>query len=338
MIKSAFIILCLFLLTGCDNLFFEDTEGSSAPLSVFDSFYHEVDRNFSFFEYLDEDFDSAYSVNRVLLEANPSHDELKRSLDAMIQVLKDGHSNVFLQNEVLSYTGWFDQYPVNQLPDIAHYFSEFRQVNDVLQYGIVRETNLGYIKIRTFTRNIDEEQYRQIDGILSELSSTDGIIIDVRSNSGGSSRNADLITSRFNDEQRLAFQYRRRDGPARTDFTEWMSKFTDLYSGDQYLKPVVVLTNRICYSATEWFISNMRTIPHVTIMGDTTGGGSGNPIFKELPNGWALRVSNTQKQLPEGRDFQYTGIYPDVPVWITRQDSLNGVDTILETGIQLLKD
>jgi C-terminal processing protease CtpA/Prc len=102
-------------------------------------------------------------------------------------------------------------------------------------------------------------------------------------------------------------------------------------------KPVMILTNRQSFSATEWFVLLMDLAPKVQIVGDTTGGGGSVPITRELPNGWTLRISNTQTRLPSGRMFQGTGIYPDVPVWISKEDESNSIDTILEKAMELLR-
>ncbi len=336
MINRVFIASLLIITLSCEGIFFEDPLDASDPLVTYDGFYEQTDRYFSFFDYLGFDFDSAYFANRLVLEAEPSNQQLQKSLGKMIDLLADGHTDVFVGRTPISYTGWYDRYPLNQIPDISDYFQSYSQVNSAMEFGRISGSNLGYIRINTFTGNIATSNYEQIDAILGQLSGVDGIVIDVRANGGGDSRNADLITSRFNDESRLAFRARRRSGPGRSAFGNWIDINTDVHSGDRFLKPVIVLTNRRSFSSTEWFVSGMRTIPHVTIMGDTTGGGSGNPLFRELPNGWSMRVSNTQKQLPEGYDYQYIGIAPDVPVWITESDSAAGIDTILETAIQSL--
>lgn len=338
MMKRIFITSLVITSLSCESIFFDDPLDVSDPLVTYDGFYEQTDRYFSFFEYLDFDFDSAYLANRQVLEASPSDHQLQESLGKMIDLLADGHTDIFVGRTPISYTGWYDQYPLNQLPNIGGYFQSYTQVNGAMEFGRIAGESLGYIKINTFTGNIATSNYEQIDFILEQLSGVNGIIIDVRSNGGGNSNNADLITSRFNDESRLAFRARRRSGANRNDFGNWIDVNTDVYSGDRFLGPVVVLSNRRSFSSTEWFISGMRTIPHVTIIGDTTGGGSGNPLFRELPNGWSMRISNTQKQLPEGRDYQYSGIYPDIPVWITESDSLNGIDTILERAIELLTE
>lgn len=329
--RIIYLILTLGIFSSCDTLFFEDDTADN--LYVYDAFYSEVDKYFSFFPYLSTDFDSAYQSTRALLEENPGNQQLAESLQALINVLEDGHTGVITPFPIY-YRGYFNQVPVNTLPDITHYFDEYHKLNTVLEYGLISNTSMGYIKINRFGQAPSD--YLVIDEVLATLSSASAIIIDVRSNGGGNSRNSDLIISRFNDVTRLMFKARRRSG-GRNSFGEWVEVYTDVYEGYTFTKKVVVLTNRKSFSATEWFVAGMQTLPHVTVVGDTTGGGSGNPVMSELPNGWTMRVSNTQKRLPSGRDYQYLGLYPDVPVWISETDSLNNIDTILEKGIELLK-
>ena len=75
---------------------------------------------------------------------------------------------------------------------------------------------------------------------------------------------------------------------------------------------------------------------NVTIMGDRTGGGSGFPFTSELPNGWTVRFSACP-MLDENKQLTEFGIDPDIPVAITDEDLWNGIDTIVEKAIELLK-
>ena len=75
------------------------------------------------------------------------------------------------------------------------------------------------------------------------------------------------------------------------------------------------------------------------MIGDTTSGGlGGQPITRELPNGWVYRIPTARELTPEKEIFEGVGIPPDIAVWITEQDSLNGKDTILEKAIQILSN
>ena len=328
--KKLIVVLILTIsLISCENLFFEET--SAGEVQVFDSFFKEVERHYSFFNVISfETFEKEYRDQRTILAQTPSRGQLNASLQILVNHLRDGHTDVYGFNTI-SYNDWFDQFPANHLDDIRSYFSSYRTINSALEYGRLENQNIGYLRINTFSGGVD---FSSIDNIIDELSDTDAMIIDVRSNGGGDSRNADLIISRFNDQSRLQFLQRRRTGGL-NDFGAWFENITETTDKLTFNKPTFVLTNRKCLSSTEWFVSGMMTIPNVQIVCDTTGGGSGNPLLKELPNGWSMRTSNTQKQLPNGRDFQFTGLYPDIPIWINESDSIEGVDTILEKAIEL---
>ena len=104
----------------------------------------------------------------------------------------------------------------------------------------------------------------------------------------------------------------------------------------RWQKPVVVLTNRSVFSAANEFVKYMRCCPHVTVVGDHTGGGAGMPFSSELPCGWSVRFSACPTF---DIDHQSTedGIAPDHQVSITDADMARGLDTIIENARQLLR-
>ena len=84
------------------------------------------------------------------------------------------------------------------------------------------------------------------------------------------------------------------------------------------------------------FVLAMQVMPHVTVIGDTTGGGVGNPIYRELPNGWTYRLSTKIQADARGRVIEATGVFPHIPVRTTVADSAAGTDRILEKAIEVL--
>ena len=62
--------------------------------------------------------------------------------------------------------------------------------------------------------------------------------------------------------------------------------------GKRLADKVVVLTNRTTYSAGNFFAAMMKAFPNVTLIGDRTGGGVGQSVGWELPNGWATSSSS----------------------------------------------
>ncbi len=331
--RSVIFFLAIIVLGGCENIIF-DEKSFDTPENVFEVCWQELDRHYSFFPYLNLDWDSVYLVYKPKIMNGMSDAALFSQLAKMSNLLKDGHVNLFNWNSISSYAGWYDKYPLNQI-NIKRYLEAIQYPNNIITYAKIRSHNIGYLTIKTFGG--DNEYFRVVDQFVEKYSNTDGIIIDVRSNGGGSSINADTIASRFTDTKYFTVKSRYRNGPGHNDFTEWIDRYVQPAGKIIYTKPVAVLTNRRCFSATEGFLADMDVLPNVTIIGDTSGGGSGNPIQKILPNGWLIRLSNSQAQLPSGRDYQFTGIYPDEPVWISRADSASGVDTILETAIGIIE-
>lgn len=98
---------------------------------------------------------------------------------------------------------------------------------------------------------------------------------------------------------------------------------------------MVILANRGSFSATNNFVSIMRHLTQVTIVGDTTGGGSGLPFTSELPNGWRIRFSSCPITDVDGTVTEF-GVAPDVRVDLLDADAAQGRDTMLETAFQVL--
>jgi C-terminal processing protease CtpA/Prc len=273
-------------------------------------------------------------VYKPLIKRETSADSLFRILARITDLLHDAHTNIYTQMGIAGNIYYFNNYPENQI-DLNESYFEYYNTGRIFEYGKLKKVNIGYLKIRTFDG--ENKSFDEIDSLLLALNTTQGLIIDVRSNFGGKISNSKIIASRFADSTRYVGKYRVRNGMKHDDFSDWIDIFlSPANKGTYYNKPIVVLTNRMSYSATEWFILLINSLPKVTTVGDTTGGGSAIPLIRELPNGWLLRISNTQVMLPSGRDFQNTGLYPDVPIWITTEDSEKKTDTILEKAISVL--
>ncbi len=331
--RVLYIILMMLLFSGCENSLFEDRNDN--PEYNFNAFWHKLDRNYSFFTYTKINWESVYSVYRPQVTSRTSINDLFKIFTQIADLLNDAHTNVFTPMGVTGNTNYFEKYPINQI-DISDSNFEHLTVNRVFEYGKFKTANIGYVRIKSFDG--ENKNFEEIDSVLHALTTADGLIIDIRSNRGGYISNSEIVASRLADSTRIACKYRVRNGPRHTDFSGWIDvSVTPSKTGEHYHKPIAILTNRNTYSAAEWFVLLARAMPNVTIVGDTTGGGSAQTLIRELPNGWILRTSNTQTLLPSGSDFQFTGLYPNVPVWISPQDSAKEVDTILEKAISIVK-
>ena len=110
----------------------------------------------------------------------------------------------------------------------------------------------------------------------------------------------------------------------------------------QYINPVVVLINGVCYSTGDIFPEVMKQISTVTLVGDTTGGGSSGstssaPAEYELPSGKRIFVGTTDWRRYDGLPLEWIGCPPDIRVKQTESDIEAGIDKQLEYSINLLK-
>jgi C-terminal processing protease CtpA/Prc len=130
--------------------------------------------------------------------------------------------------------------------------------------------------------------------------------------------------------------------PPAADFSDWhylvMSRKTNP-AAYAYGRPVIVLVDEKCFSATDIFLSALKGWHDVTLMGYASGGGSARQVGVSLP------VSRMSMSLASMASFQWTGqlydtrgIHPDVVVHPDPTYFLTGGrDNILEQALQRLK-
>jgi C-terminal processing protease CtpA/Prc len=103
-----------------------------------------------------------------------------------------------------------------------------------------------------------------------------------------------------------------------------------------YTAPVILLTNRSCFSACNDFALYMSQRPNTRLMGDQTGGGGGVPQDFLLPNGWILQYTSTVTLSAAKLPIE-AGIQPTENIGITSVEELSGKDPILEKAFNALQ-
>jgi carboxyl-terminal processing protease len=86
-------------------------------------------------------------------------------------------------------------------------------------------------------------------------------------------------------QSRFVFRSKTKNGKGKNDFTPWKEWYIKP-KGEYINKPIVVLTDRFTISAGERATMAFKTLPNVTVLGDTTNGAHGTMIGRELANGW----------------------------------------------------
>jgi len=331
--KDVALILVALSFVSCEKIFF-NSDPPDTPERNFEMLWTDYDHYYSFFNLKNLNWDSIYKVKEPLIDDAITQKQLFDILSEMTQYLKDGHADLCSPSLGCNRFDFTKGYPVNRLNSISSYV-KLTPRGKSLAYGII-EPDIGYINIKTFGGS--DSDFKVIDDILTLLKEKNlkGIIVDIRGNGGGSDANSGLIANRFADQARVYSYVRYKSGPGHDEFNKWNPK-SIVPDGERYLNQVILLTNRQVYSSAEDFVLAMQVIPAVTILGDTTGGGSGNPITRVLPNGWTFRVPRWQQVDINKNYYEGKGIAPEIPVWISVSDLANNRDTILEKAIEELR-
>jgi C-terminal processing protease CtpA/Prc len=248
---------------------------------------------------------------------------------AMLNTLRDGHVNLRSEFTISKYENWFLDYPpnVNRELLIHNYWGDYHITGPLINTLI---GNVGYVYYGSFVRPVAP---KDLDYVFTRFKNTKGVIIDLRSNEGGNPANGFAILERIIRQRTYLYQHAFKSGPGRADFEPFKQIYLDpALDKVRYEGNVIVLTNRRCYSAANYFAAMCRSAG-ILLVGDQTGGGGGVPAGSELPNGFHVNYSSSVCLLPNGYNIE-DGIPPDVPVMMQPADANNGVDTILERALQ----
>lgn len=317
------ILLSLSSCLDDDSLEFSDTNFGN-----FEACWTAMDEHYCFFEEKEVDWDKVYKAYKPYFK-----DSIKNVFDEfnlmaqMLAEVRDGHVNLYSPFNTARYWKWNLDYPDNFDANLLskYYLGENYWIASSLQYCMLSDT-VAYVRYGSFSSSIGGSN---LDYVLAMLRNAKGLILDIRNNGGGSLTNVPLIANRFATQKTVYSYMQHKTGTGHNDFSEPQPLYLEPEEGrlqwDASLQPVVVLTNRSCFSAANNFVAAMKSLDGtmtadslgidypklIKTCGDRTGGGGGMPFETVLPNGWTLRmsacpISNHLKQSVE------EGIEPDL--------------------------
>lgn len=259
------------------------------------------------------------------------------------------------------------------------------------------ESDPGFGYLRIFTFNVASadtfvEEFVRLAGLLPDR----GLIIDVRGNGGGliyaaeellqvlTPRRIDPEPSQFiNTALNLKICRNHRNSTALPGLSlgPWIDSIEEstrtgaTFSrgvpitppaqanrrGQQYFGPAVLITDALCYSATDIFAAGFQDheIGPVIGVGGATGAGGANvwthallrrlmepdnqdpgpSPYEPLPRGADLRVAvrrTTRVGANSGNILEDLGVSPDVPYRMTRNDVMGQNQDLIDTAVDLL--
>jgi len=328
-------LIILILLSGtfsaCENIFFEQDYASSDPFVNFDYLWHEVDKKYSYFDLKDIDWDEIRNRYRALLTEEMSEEELFNVMASMMNELRDDHSNLISPFNISRYNLPLQERKNFLARTVEEFYLPNGNITGPFFHDFLAGGTVGYVRYGSFMNNIDS---RSMDHVLTRYRNTQGLILDLRENRGGSITNIPILLERFTPERIHAANAITRNGPMRNNFGPPEPFIIGAHDGVRYLNPVVVLIDRGSYSASTFFALLTKKNPNLILMGDTTGGGGGLPNGGQLPNGWTYRFSVSQLLDLNGNNYAEQGVPPDIFAEFDWTDLTR--DEILERALEEL--
>jgi len=327
--KIIYIIVAILTCIGCTHRF--DGVENNTPVGNMECLWRTLDEKYCFFEEKSVDWQRVHDQYLPAVQALNEKDYLALfdTLESMINVLEDGHVNLYSSFDVSSCKKWYAGYPTNFNWDVirTNYLIDYRTAGGAY-YGIISSDSIGYIYINSFENAVSPSNMAYI---LRSFINCRGLIVDVRNNGGGNLSYAYQLAATFFSESQTVGYWQHKNGVHHNDFSpmeEQRLNKDDMPSS--WLRPVTVLCNRRTYSAANFFVSIMRYAQRSAIVGDRSGGGGGMPLSYELPNGWLIRFSSIRMMDREQKSIE-NGILPQIKVDDNEQTT--DKDEIIEAGI-----
>ena len=198
--------------------------------------------------------------------------------------------------------------------------------------------NATLVQINSFS---DGDVVRQFDRAFPDFSRVQGLVLDLRRAVGGRPEYAYLILARLTDRPFAAIRWKTPQH--RAVFRAWnlpdsattwyapppdtVRPRTDLPS---YGGPIAVLASSATAGAPEDLLAAFRATGRGIIIGEASAGSPGETAAFLLPKSWTVLLAVTRHVAPDGTEFAGLGVRPDVPVSVTVNDVVAGVDAALD--------
>ena len=168
-----------------------------------------------------------------------------------------------------------------------------------------------------------------LDEALTELQGAERLVLDLRGNTGGNLMLATETRRRFLRECTLlgTIQFTRGDGTLAEPVEMWDQPSDERVRWEGQL---IVLTDPLTYSASEDFLLGLQGLPHVTVVGQRSGGGSGRPRTIRLLDDMLVTISTALTFDRNGTCIEGHGIPVDVEAPVFAHD---GRDAAMERAL-----
>ena len=167
--------------------------------------------------------------------------------------------------------------------------------------------NIGYIRLTIFANNSDEQFEKALNNL--EKQDIDGLVIDLRGNSGGHLKTAENIISLFLDSSHPIYQIKSKDG---------QKKF---YSNGKETKKykIAVLIDSSSASASEVVTSALKEQYGATVVGENSYGKGTVQELQTLSNGEQYKLTTKTWLTSKGKGIDKKGIEADYSITLNNE-------------------
>jgi carboxyl-terminal processing protease len=221
--------------------------------------------------------------------------------------------------------------------------------------------SVGYLRAERF----GDDAAALIDAAMESLGKTDGLLIDVRNNSGGNASALRLLAYFGKPGPGVALLSRpfleKLDGPVQEKDLKDIHSVTRAYTTEaifdavrqgngatmlmvedigehRYDKPVIILIGPETGSAAEGFAWGAKEQTDAVLVGRATAGVLLSSERFDLPGGWRVTLPVHGNWGPDGRDFGDQPVPPAIAVTHTREAICRGEDADLAAAVGALED
>lgn len=203
--------------------------------------------------------------------------------------------------------------------------------------------DVGYVRLTSFGGRRDST-LAAVDSLMRTFGAVRGVVLDIRDNGGGNTSVGYAILARFLRAPVVPSRSRTNGTTAlyrarNIDATLLTFVADTLYpdTARHYGVPAALLVGPRTFSAAEDLAVAFDVARPGPIVGEATGGSTGQPLSFPLPGGGSARVRAKDDRYPDGRAFIGVGVQPHVPVPVTVADVQRGRDAALERAVDLLR-
>lgn len=188
------------------------------------------------------------------------------------------------------------------------------------------DKSIGYVQITSF---ISGDVTKEFIEALTKVQNCEGLIMDLRGNTGGLMPNAVFIADMFMTEGNIV---------SIVDRNKQLSEIDAQKKAYSINKPMVILVDQASASASEILGAALKENRKAILVGERTFGKAMIQRIIPLPNETGLNLTIAKYLTPKGHDLNKHGITPDYIVEYTEQDFLKNRDPQLDKAKDVVKN